>query len=187
MKEPFLKCSKECTVNGDCECSVPTCNDGTFSAVLGGTVLLWNEKVSTTSHSFAFIPEKTGLIDVEVDCQDPVRHVEETIPVTGEEAEKISVTGFTSQKSGDINTISLDYVNDYGEDVIFIFTLSKEGDAKNKRFTALALKGTATATFNCSDMNLIGSSSVSWKAFRSSDRENPGAWSTPGDMESATC
>jgi len=190
VENAFLSCDDECAVNQNCQCSVSGCSDGSFSAVLGNTVLKWEDKISTTSYSVSFIPEKVGTVNVEVRCNSPDRDVATTIPVTGEEVEpgkKFSGSDFRSQKIENYHKVRVDYVNNYADGVIIVFTLSKGGEAKNKQVTVDYGKGTASANFNCDDLSLRGSYSISWKAFKSSDKENPVAWSKVDDMVSVEC
>jgi hypothetical protein len=191
VKEPFLECDKECTIYQQCKCTVRGCREGNFTAVLGGVTLKWKEKIDTTDYTATFVPEKIGTIDIDVDCRNPVRQAEAQIPVTGEEVEpgkKFSASNFRSPKIDDSYKLMVDYVSSYSEDVTIVFTLSKEGEVKNnKKFTAEYGRGTAYATFDCISLNLRGSYMVSWKAFKSSDKQNPVAWSKVEDMVSVTC
>jgi len=166
------------------------CMEGNFTAVLGNIILKWKEKIDRTNYRATFVPEKIGTIDVDVECRNPVRRAEAQIPVTGEEVEpgkKFSASNFRSQKIGDSNKLMVDYVSSYGDDVTIVFTLSKEGEAKNKKFIAGYGRGTASVTFDCISLNLRGSYMVSWKAFKSTDKENPVTWSKVEDMVNVVC
>jgi hypothetical protein len=190
VNEAFLSCDDECAVNQNCQCSVSGCSDGRFSAVLGNTVLKWREKIDKTSYTVNFVPEKVGMIDVEVNCNNPARDAFRSIPVTGGEVEpgkKFSGSNFRSQKIENYHKVSIDYVSNYADDITIVFTLSKGGDAKNKQVTVDYGHGTASVNFNCDDLNLHGSYNISWKAFKSSDKENPVAWSKVDEMVSVEC
>lgn len=189
VKQSFLECDKECYVGRTCQCTVNGCSNGLFTAILGDSILKWREVITTTNNVFTLIPQKIGTLDATVDCSNPVKNVEQKIPVVGEEAsgKKFIVSNFHSVKSGTSNKPSFDYINSLNENVIVVFTLSKGGDAKNKKFTAEPGRGTASVSFDCDDLGLYGSYKISWKAFKTSNREDPIVWSKLEDLVSVTC
>jgi len=184
VKQRLVKCDDECTVNNNCYCSVTGCLDGTFTAVLGDTVLKWKDPIGSTSYSISFIPEKVGTIDVDVNCNNPVKSGTAQIPVTGKVGKKFSASNFKSKQIDNSYKLTLDYINNLNEDVIIVFT--KNGDAVNKKFTAEPGSGTASVTFDCDTLE-SGSYMISWKAYKSSNKEDPIAWSTPDEMKEIEC
>jgi hypothetical protein len=186
VKEPFLDCDKECEVLKPCECRVKGCNEGYFQAIMG-TTLISREKINKASYSTSFISEKTGVVDVSVTCSNPARYAEAQIPISGiSPGKKFSASNFNSKEIDGKYKITLDFTNNLGENVIIVFTVSKEGSAASKTFTATPGSGTASTIFECKDLG-AGSFQVSWKAFKSSDKKNPIAWSKLEEMVSVEC
>jgi len=184
VKERFVKCDDICSTKNNCYCSVTGCLSGTFTAVLGDTVLKWKDPIGSTSYSTYFIPEKIGTVNVDVTCNNPVKTGTAQIPVTGKPSGKFSGTNFKSKQVDDSYKLTLDYVNNLNEDAIIVFT--KNGDAVNKKFTAEPGSGTASATFDCDTLG-SGDYMISWKAYKSSNKEDPIAWSIPDEMKEIQC
>jgi len=187
VKEPFLECDEDCEVLKPCECYVRGCKDGSFTAVLGNNVLKWKEKITTTDFVTSFISDKPGIVDVSVQCYDPMIYAEKEVPLGGEirPTRVFSACIFGSTSLQVSYRIKLDYSNRLEEDVIIILTLSKNGKATNKKYVAEPGDGTANYLIDCEEFS--GTYSVSWKAFKSSDRQNPIVWSKPEEMVTLTC
>jgi hypothetical protein len=187
VKEPFLDCDKECKVLEPCECRVNGCNDGYFNAIMG-TTLLSREKIGRTSYSTSFISEKSGVVDVSVVCSNPARYAETQVLISGitPPGKMFSVSNFNSKEIDGKYKVMLDYNNNLGEDVIIVFTASKEGFAISNTTVASPGSGTSYVIFYCKYLG-TGSFQVTWKAFKSSDKKNPIAWSKPEEMVSIEC
>ncbi|MEM5853193.1 MAG: hypothetical protein QW228_02330 [Candidatus Aenigmatarchaeota archaeon] len=187
VKEPFLECDEDCRTREPCECRVNGCEDGWFSAVLGTTLLKWKEKINKTRFKTSFISEKPGVVEVTVQCISPQTYEEKQVVVGGTiPTRKFQAFNFRAEKQDNTIKIKLDYSNNLAEDVVIVFTLSKEGKTINKKYTAMIGDGTASLSLDCTDIGR-GTYSVTWKAFKSSDVVNPIAWSKPGEMVSVTC
>jgi hypothetical protein len=186
VKEPFLDCNKECEVLEPCECRVSGCNEGYFHAIMGTTLIL-KEKIDRTSYSTSFVSEKSGVVDVSVVCSNPARYAETQIPISGAvTGKKFSASNFRSKEIDGKYKLMLDYSNNLGEDAIVVFTLSKEGLAVSNKTVASLGSGTVYAIFSCKDLG-VGSFQATWKAFKSSDKKNPIAWSKLEELVSIEC
>jgi hypothetical protein len=188
VKEPFLDCDEECEVLKPCECRVNGCNDGYFNAVIGATIIKWKEKIDKTSYSTSLISEKSGVVDVSVACSNPAKYAEAQIPISGvtPPGKKFSASSFSSREIDGKHKLMLDFNNNLGEDVITVFTVSKEGLAMSNKTVAQSGSGTVYMIFNCKDLG-VGSYQATWKVFKSSDKKNPITWSKPEETVNIEC
>jgi len=188
VKEPFLECSQVCKVGELCECRVNGCANGRFTALFKSTIIK-RENILTTSYKASFIPQDPGIIEVEAFCLAPIKTENTSIVVVEEKKpETTTFENFRSRKEESKHRVMLDYENNLLEPLIIVFTLSKEGEAINEKIEAKArTQDTALAVFDCKTLGLSGTYTVSWKAFKSSDKQVPIAWSKVEDLVKITC
>jgi hypothetical protein len=149
--------------------------------------LKWKEKINTSFNEPDFIPEKTGVVEISLTCNNPARYDEAQIIVSSPvPTKKFTGENFNSKEMDGRNQLKLDFQNYFTEDVIIVFTINKNGEAISKTYTAKLGSGTAYTTFDCGDLE-PGTYQATWKAFKYSDKKNPITWSKLEEMVSIKC